>query len=100
MARPYSVDLRERVLRAHEAGAGSHRVLAERFAVSAGTGWGGGGSPPGAAGWGGGWARPAAKAAAVRGRMAADDVCWTGRIPRSWSGWWRSGMMRRWRSMA
>ncbi len=41
MARPYSVDLRERVLRAHEAGAGSHRVLAERFAVSAGTvcGW-------------------------------------------------------------
>jgi transposase len=41
MARPYSVDLRERVLRAHEAGEGSHRVLAERFAVSAGTvcGW-------------------------------------------------------------
>src|SRR3954454_24446789 len=41
MARPYSVDLRERVLRAHEAGAGSHRVLAERFAGSVGTvcGW-------------------------------------------------------------
>ena len=41
MARPYSVDLRERVLRAHEAGEGSQRVLAERFAVSAGTvcGW-------------------------------------------------------------
>jgi transposase len=41
MAGPYSVDLRERVLRAHEAGEGSQRVLAERFAVSAGTvcGW-------------------------------------------------------------
>ena len=41
MARPYSVDLRERVLQAHEAGAGSQRVLAQRFAVSVGTvcGW-------------------------------------------------------------
>jgi transposase len=41
MARPYSVDLRERVLRAHEVGEGSQRVLAERFAVSVGTvcGW-------------------------------------------------------------
>jgi transposase len=41
MARPYSVDLRERVLPAHEAGDGSQRVLAARFAVSAGTvcGW-------------------------------------------------------------
>jgi transposase len=41
MARPYSVDLRERVLRAHEAGEGSQRLLAERFAISAGTvcGW-------------------------------------------------------------
>jgi putative transposase len=41
MARPYAVDLRERVLQAHEAGEGSQRVLAERFAVSVGTvcGW-------------------------------------------------------------
>jgi transposase len=41
MARPYSVDLRERVLQAHEASEGSQRVLAERFAVSVGTvcGW-------------------------------------------------------------
>ena len=41
MARPYSVDLRERVLQAHEGSEGSQRVLAERFAVSAGTvcGW-------------------------------------------------------------
>ena len=41
MARPYSVDLRERVLQAHEAGEGSQRVLAARFAVSVGTvcGW-------------------------------------------------------------
>jgi transposase len=41
MARPYSVDLRERVLQAHETGEGSQRVLAERFAVSVGTvcGW-------------------------------------------------------------
>jgi transposase len=36
MARPYSVDLRERVLRAHEAGEGSQRVLAARFGVSVG----------------------------------------------------------------
>lgn len=36
MARPYSVDLRERVLRAHEAGEGSQRVLAKRFGVSVG----------------------------------------------------------------
>jgi len=41
MARPYSVDLRERVLQAHEASEGSQRGLAERFAVSVGTvcGW-------------------------------------------------------------
>jgi transposase len=41
MARPYSVDLRERVLRAHEAGEGSQRVLAKRFGVSVGAvcGW-------------------------------------------------------------
>ena len=41
MARPYSVDLRARVLQAHEGGEGSQRVLAERFAVSLGTvcGW-------------------------------------------------------------
>ena len=41
MARPYSVDLRERVLRAHEAGEGSQRVLAARFGVSVGVvcGW-------------------------------------------------------------
>jgi transposase len=41
MGRPYSVDLRERVLQAHEGGEGSQRVLAERFAVSVGTvcGW-------------------------------------------------------------
>jgi transposase len=41
MARPYSVDLRERVLQAHETGEGSQRVLAARFAVSVGTvcGW-------------------------------------------------------------
>jgi putative transposase len=41
MARPYSIDLRERVLQAHEAGEGSQRVLAERFSVSVGTvcGW-------------------------------------------------------------
>lgn len=41
MSRPYSVDLRERVLRAHEAGAGSQRVLAARFGISVGTvcGW-------------------------------------------------------------
>ncbi len=41
MARPYSVDLRERVLRAHEAGEGSQRVLAERFGISVGAvcGW-------------------------------------------------------------
>ena len=31
MPRPYSLDLRERVLRAHEAGEGSRRVLAKRF---------------------------------------------------------------------
>jgi transposase len=36
MPRPYSVDLRERVLRAHEAGEGSQRVLAARFGVSVG----------------------------------------------------------------
>jgi transposase len=41
MPRPYSVDLRERVLRAHEAGEGSQRVLAKRFGVSVGAvcGW-------------------------------------------------------------
>ena len=41
MARPWSVDLRERVLRAHEAGEGSQRVLAKRFGVSVGAvcGW-------------------------------------------------------------
>ena len=41
MPRPYSVDLRERVLRAHEAGEGSQRVLAARFGVSVGAvcGW-------------------------------------------------------------
>lgn len=36
MPRPYSVDLRERVLRAREAGEGSQRVLARRFGVSVG----------------------------------------------------------------
>ncbi len=36
MPRPYSVDLRERVLRAREAGEGSQRVLAARFGVSVG----------------------------------------------------------------
>lgn len=36
MPRPYSIDLRERVLRAHEAGEGSQRVLASRFGVSVG----------------------------------------------------------------
>jgi transposase len=36
MARPYSADLRERVLRAHERREGSQRVLAERFGVSLG----------------------------------------------------------------
>jgi len=36
MPRPYSMDLRERVLRAHEAGEGSQRVLAVRFGVSVG----------------------------------------------------------------
>ena len=41
MARPYSVDLRERVLQAHETGEGSQRVLAARCAVSVGPvcGW-------------------------------------------------------------
>ena len=41
MPRPYSVDLRERVLRAHEAGEGSQHVLAARFGVSVGAvcGW-------------------------------------------------------------
>ena len=41
MARAYSTDLRERVLRAHDAGEGSQRVLAVRFGVSVGTvcGW-------------------------------------------------------------
>ena len=41
MPRPYSVDLRERVLRAREAGEGSHRVLAARFGISVGAvcGW-------------------------------------------------------------
>ena len=41
MARAYSTDLRERVLRAHEAGEGSQRVLAVRFGVSVGVvcGW-------------------------------------------------------------
>lgn len=41
MPRPYSVDLRERVLRAHEAGEGSQRVLAARFGISVGAvcGW-------------------------------------------------------------
>jgi transposase len=36
MARPYSADLRERVLRAHERREGSQRMLAERFGVSLG----------------------------------------------------------------
>ena len=41
MPRPYSTDLRGRVLRAHEAGEGSQRVLAARFGVSVGAvcGW-------------------------------------------------------------
>ena len=41
MPRPYSVDLRERVLRAHGAGEGSQRVLAARFGISVGAvcGW-------------------------------------------------------------
>ena len=34
MAAPYSLDLRQRVLAAYEAGEGSFRQLAERFAVS------------------------------------------------------------------
>ena len=37
MPRPYSVDLRERVLRAHEGGEGSQRALAARFGISVGT---------------------------------------------------------------
>lgn len=37
MGRAYSADLRERVLRAHERGEGSQRVLAERFGVATGT---------------------------------------------------------------
>ena len=37
MGRAYSADLRERVLRAHEAGEGSQRVLATRFGVATGT---------------------------------------------------------------
>ena len=37
MPRPYSVDLRERVLRAHEGGEGSQRALAVRFGISVGT---------------------------------------------------------------
>ena len=36
MPRPYSLDLRERVLWAHEAGEGSQRMLAQRFGVSVG----------------------------------------------------------------
>ena len=41
MPGPYSADLRERVLRAREAGQGSQRVLAARFGVSVGAvcGW-------------------------------------------------------------
>ena len=41
MPRPCSVDLRERVLRAYEAGEGSQHVLAARFGVSIGAicGW-------------------------------------------------------------
>ena len=41
MPGPHSVDLRERVLRAHEAGEGSQRVLAARFGISVGAvcGW-------------------------------------------------------------
>ena len=41
MPRPYSVDLRERVLQAHEVGEGSQRVLATRFGISVGAvcGW-------------------------------------------------------------
>jgi len=88
MARPYSVDLRERVLQAHEAGEGSQRMLAERFAVSVGTVCAGG------------WALPAAKAAGVHGRRMVDGVRWVGRIRRSWPGWSRRRMMRRWRSIA
>lgn len=37
MGRAYSADLRGRVLRAHERGEGSQRVLAERFGVATGT---------------------------------------------------------------
>lgn len=41
MPRALSVDLRERVLAAHERGEGSQRVLAERFRIALGTvnGW-------------------------------------------------------------
>lgn len=35
--RPYSEDLRERIVKAHEAGEGSVRELAKRFAVDPGT---------------------------------------------------------------
>ena len=37
MPRPYSVDLRERVLRAHERGEGGCTALARRFGVGAAT---------------------------------------------------------------
>lgn len=37
MGRAYSANLRERVLRTHERGEGSQRVLAERFGVATGT---------------------------------------------------------------
>ena len=39
MARPYSVDLRERVLGVHEAGEGSQRVLRAAGQMNAGPGY-------------------------------------------------------------
>jgi transposase len=66
MARPYSVDLRERVLQAHEASEGRQRVLAERFAVSVGT----------VCGWLG-------LARCEGRRMPGDGARWVGRIRRS-----------------
>ena len=87
MARPYSVDLRERVLQAHEAGEGSQRVLAARFAVSVGT----------VCGWLGLVRREGRRAPRAHGRGRRPLA---GRIRRSWQTWWRSRMMRHWRSIA
>lgn len=86
MPRPYSTDLRERVLRAHEAGEGSQRVLAARFGVSVGA----------VCGWLAetlrvcGWLRRATKGGAVRTRMAGVGVHWAGPTRRCSRHWWPS----------